>query len=96
MKRSKTALPTSHPNNIIMLQLIKEYVIKNYPEVKIISATIISPSEIQNKEIPELNFYDITFEYNGKRFSKLFHSHKYESIEEQFKQALIRSKIPLI
>ncbi|MEO8211057.1 MAG: hypothetical protein ABI840_10890 [bacterium] len=77
-----------------MLTAIKEYLTKNYPHVKIISATMVSPMEVsKNTDIPKLNFYDITFEYNGKKFSKLFHTRKDESIEVQFNEALSRCKI---
>lgn len=81
-----------------MLISIKDYIANNYPEVNIVSATLVKPPEttIPIQQNTSLDFYDITFEYKGRKFSKLFHTRLNESLDQQFKEALLRCKIEII
>ncbi|MEP7146952.1 MAG: hypothetical protein ABI792_08070 [bacterium] len=79
-----------------MIVSIKEYIELNYPEISIISAQEVTPA-IKDPaiETSSLKFYDVTFDYKGKRFSKLFHDRLKETIEQQFTEAVMRAEIKL-
>lgn len=77
-----------------MLKGIKELIQSKYPDISIIEHVEISPDNIEpGHETPDVKFYDVTFEYKGKKFSKLFHTFQKISLEEQFVEAMKSSKI---
>lgn len=79
-----------------MIKGIREYIENNYPDVVIVSAIEIeNQKDSDRKDFPSVKFYDVTFEYKGKHFMKMFHTHHNETIEEQFKEALTRSNIKI-
>lgn len=80
-----------------MLISIRDYIAIHYPGVTIVSATLVKPPEatIPLQQSTPLDFYDITFQYKGKNFSKLFHTRLNESLDDQFKEALKRCGIQI-
>lgn len=80
-----------------MITSIIKYVYCNHPDVKIVSASeVIAPKlENEDQDFKPLKFYDVTFEYRGKKFSKLFHTRLKESINEQFMEAVTRCDIQI-
>jgi len=90
-------LCNSFPLSLYMITDIKKFITANYPEVSIVTSTEVEPTrKIENEEASSpLKFYDVTFEYEGQRFSKLFHTRLQETVEQQFNDAVRRYKVML-
>ncbi len=76
-----------------MITNIQDFIKDNYPRIKIISATEVENPIVDKDNFSELKFYDVTFEYKGKKVIKLFHNRDRQTVKEQIEDALKMSKI---